>query len=97
MTSPWVQRELRSLCGLCGNWIGDHCDGTEASHDGDGNEPCGPHGHYGCSTNGRSGGPCGAELRAQMTRTCDECGRAFDLTDESDANEWTYGHDCEVN
>ncbi len=27
---------------------------------------------------------------------CPECGRVFDLTDETDADEWAYGHDCEV-
>lgn len=27
--------------------------------------------------------------------TCPECGRVFDLTDEADAEEWSYGHDCE--
>ena len=26
---------------------------------------------------------------------CDECAREFDLTDETDAEEWFYGHDCE--
>lgn len=26
---------------------------------------------------------------------CPECGRVFDLTDETDAQEWAYGHDCE--
>jgi hypothetical protein len=26
---------------------------------------------------------------------CVECGRVFDLTDENDAAEWAYGHDCE--
>ena len=26
---------------------------------------------------------------------CFECGRLFDLTDETDADEWAYGHDCE--
>lgn len=26
---------------------------------------------------------------------CVECGRVFDLTDETDAEEWAYGHDCE--
>ena len=31
-----------------------------------------------------------------MTVTCPECGRKFDLTDEDDAEEWAYGHDCEV-
>jgi hypothetical protein len=28
--------------------------------------------------------------------TCAECGRLFDLTDEEQASEWYYGHDCEV-
>ena len=28
--------------------------------------------------------------------TCRECGRAFDLTDDTDAEEWACGHDCEV-
>lgn len=31
-----------------------------------------------------------------MTMTCPECGRVFDLLDETDAAEWSYGHDCEV-
>lgn len=34
-----------------------------------------------------------------MIRTeakCRECGRVFDLTDEDDAGEFYYGHDCEV-
>lgn len=26
---------------------------------------------------------------------CPECGRVFDLMDETDAQEWYYGHDCE--
>lgn len=26
---------------------------------------------------------------------CVECGRVFDITDEADAAEWHYGHDCE--
>lgn len=26
---------------------------------------------------------------------CDECGRVFDLTDATDASEWSFGHDCE--
>lgn len=30
------------------------------------------------------------------TAVCDECQRVFDLLDEDDANEWYYGHDCEV-
>jgi len=31
-----------------------------------------------------------------MTTRCPECGRVFDLTDETDATEWAYGHDCEA-
>lgn len=31
-----------------------------------------------------------------MYRTCPECERRFDLTDEDDAEEFAYGHDCEV-
>lgn len=30
------------------------------------------------------------------TDTCLECGRVFDLTDETDADEHAYGHDCET-
>ena len=29
-----------------------------------------------------------------MNPTCPECGRRFDLEDETDADEWAYGHDC---
>jgi endogenous inhibitor of DNA gyrase (YacG/DUF329 family) len=28
-------------------------------------------------------------------RKCPECGRVFDLTNEGDAEEFFYGHDCE--
>lgn len=28
--------------------------------------------------------------------TCSECGRVFDLYNETDAEEWQFGHDCEV-
>lgn len=31
-----------------------------------------------------------------MTATCQECNRKFDLTDEIDAYEFHYGHDCEA-
>lgn len=27
---------------------------------------------------------------------CEECGRVFDLLDEIEAEEFYYGHDCEV-
>lgn len=30
-----------------------------------------------------------------MKRKCVECDRVFDLFDETDAEEWAYGHDCE--
>lgn len=30
-----------------------------------------------------------------MTATCPECDRTFDLTDDQDAEEYAYGHDCE--
>jgi hypothetical protein len=30
------------------------------------------------------------------TFTCVECSRVFDMFDETDAEEWHYGHDCEV-
>jgi len=26
---------------------------------------------------------------------CGECGRVFDLTNNEQAQEWYYGHDCE--
>lgn len=30
-----------------------------------------------------------------MNARCEECGRVFDLTEEEQAGEWFYGHDCE--
>ena len=27
---------------------------------------------------------------------CQECGRVWDMNDEDDANDYYYGHDCEV-
>lgn len=38
--------------------------------------------------------PDGPRLPTQSR--CVECGRVFDLTNEDDASEWAYGHDCEV-
>ena len=32
----------------------------------------------------------------KLKAKCPECNRVFDLLDEDDANEWSYGHDCEV-
>jgi len=31
-----------------------------------------------------------------VIRACGECGRKFDLTQEEDAQEFYYGHDCEA-
>ena len=31
----------------------------------------------------------------QTMSQCKECGRVFDLTDEEQASEFYYGHDCE--
>jgi hypothetical protein len=28
---------------------------------------------------------------------CVECGRLFDLSQDLEAQEWAYGHDCEAN
>ena len=36
-----------------------------------------------------------AEVARQVLRTCAECARVFDLLDDTDAQEWYYGHDCE--
>jgi hypothetical protein len=40
----------------------------------------------------------GAELlrHIRATEMCFECEREFDLTDEEQANEFYYGHDCEA-
>ncbi len=34
--------------------------------------------------------------RKPFTAHCPECGRVFDLTDKTEADEWVYGHDCEA-
>jgi hypothetical protein len=33
---------------------------------------------------------------AFLYRTCVECKRVFDMTNEDDSNEWSFGHDCEA-
>ena len=43
----------------------------------------------------------GARRRGNRVATrqrvqCVECERVFDLTDEDEAGEWFYGHDCEA-
>ena len=30
------------------------------------------------------------------TTTCVECGRVFDMFNEIDSEEWSFGHDCEA-
>jgi hypothetical protein len=35
-------------------------------------------------------------MKISTKARCVECKRVFDLLDETDASEWTYGHDCEV-
>lgn len=37
----------------------------------------------------------GQEMENKTMGQCVECGRVFDLTDETDASEYYYGHDCE--
>lgn len=34
-------------------------------------------------------------IRVQTKAKCGECNRVFDLLDETQAEEWYYGHDCE--
>lgn len=36
-----------------------------------------------------------SEVSFPTKARCRECGRVFDLTDETEAEEWFYGHDCE--
>jgi hypothetical protein len=31
-----------------------------------------------------------------LVNICVECERAFNMADETDAQEWSYGHDCEA-
>jgi hypothetical protein len=35
-------------------------------------------------------------MKISTKARCVECNRVFDLLDDNDSNEWTYGHDCEV-
>jgi len=37
-----------------------------------------------------------AMRKAGLVRECVECRRVFDMFNEIDAEEWHYGHDCEV-
>jgi hypothetical protein len=35
-------------------------------------------------------------MKIQTKARCVECLRVFDLLDDTDSQEWAYGHDCEV-
>ena len=35
-------------------------------------------------------------MKISTKAKCVECSRVFDLLNDVDANEWAYGHDCEV-
>lgn len=35
-------------------------------------------------------------MKLLIKAQCPECSRVFDLLDDMDAQEWAYGHDCEV-
>lgn len=35
-------------------------------------------------------------MKISHNATCPECHRNFDLFKEDDAQEWYYGHDCEI-
>jgi len=34
-------------------------------------------------------------MELNSKRVCAECERVFDLMDDTQADEWYYGHDCE--
>ncbi len=36
------------------------------------------------------------QMKLQTEATCQECGQVFDLFDVEQAEEFYYGHDCEV-
>ena len=38
----------------------------------------------------------GNEMKISTKAKCVECSRVFDLLNDNDAQEWAYGHDCEV-
>jgi len=39
---------------------------------------------------------CPNERRDRLRPECPECSRVFNLMDATDADEWSFGHDCEV-
>ena len=42
------------------------------------------------------GEPENGGLKIWTKAKCVDCNRVFDLSDTEDAEEWYYGHDCEV-
>ena len=44
----------------------------------------------------RHDGPAADEWDDFAVEQCPECGRVFDLSDPTDADEWAWGHDCET-
>jgi hypothetical protein len=39
---------------------------------------------------------CERRIWVHKLMKCEECERVFDLFDETDSQEWFYGHDCET-
>lgn len=35
-------------------------------------------------------------MKISTLAKCPECSRVFNLLDDTDCQEWSYGHDCEV-
>lgn len=35
-------------------------------------------------------------IKVTEHKTCVECERTFDMTNEIDSAEWSFGHDCEL-
>ena len=48
-----------------------------------------------CLTNA-AGAPTAQVILGVPEVVCEECGKKFDLTSEVDAEQYEYGHDCEV-
>ena len=48
------------------------------------------------TTKGEGGVTMRLEQVQIIKSNCGECGRVFDLQDKEQANEYYYGHDCEI-
>lgn len=110
LEKPWDQAALFMEIGLLARKydlgiefefpVGDEDPNT---HHPDGQ--CKAHGDYNCPEDEcltkdepeEKPRPTDAQIIARaLKQKCPECGREFDLLDETDAAEWAYGHDCEV-